>query len=774
MRLSTRSATRILLILSFYFLNAYAVINQEAQRREAPSPLQNQYGPPHPQRPSLNQQKRIQAMQRLIAVMRNGGYDSQARVVNRPIPIHNIPPQKVYGPPVTGQPILTNSNQGYSSSSGSLHSFTHNHNPEVRCDGWIPIPGKSVPNLASASGSASTSGNIDTSYGPPNHNSINSGSLSTLIVVPEIDTSLGIPPPVNPQSSYGVPATVSGIAHSSSSSISAVDSSYSVSQQPVIAPIVPHKEYGVPVAFNGNAHSSSSSISAVDSNYNVPQPPAPSLIVPHKEYGIPETFSGNAASIQTPHINNEYGPPIIGTGHASSATAIGSIDTSFVPPPLAQPAPVIENEYGAPAISSHGSSSSGNLFSNIETSYGVPQSNHFGAIDSYAPPPSGLPSIIHSENAHHSSGDEYQQIQSVETELQLPEINSGGQFNNNNAIGFVSSSLGVSGNSEVIKSHAIHESHTSELFCPPVDSYAPGNYNPSFLNQQQQQRRPPPIRPQRPIPLLQPQRQSQSQYIPPVPMKLDLFSSFNSYSNSGSSGVATSSSTFSLQNNELRNVHVIHDCGKGHLPAQSYGTPLAPPLTQYIPPSESHSAVLSTSYEVPAQNFEVPQHNSVDFNSPANSYGPPASGPASSSLDVIGLESRGNSVIVEPQTAESNDAPKVELPGLSSGLSNSGLDFISATKSHTLVLPTSQSGPTRNFQLNIQSSHSDQSDNRVDLPNHQQILADGLLNSILNAIEQPSPTVPQVSEDPEQEHNEAKKFLESKAGQEVLAEKKEH
>ncbi|KAG5685153.1 hypothetical protein PVAND_014345 [Polypedilum vanderplanki] len=413
---------------------------------------------------------------------------------------------------------------------------------------------------------------------------------------------------------------------------------------------------------------------------------------------------------------------------------------------------------------------------------------------------------------------------------------------------------------------------------PPVDSYAPGNYNPSFLNQQQQQRRPPPIRPQRPIPLLQPQRQSQSQYIPPVPMKLvrpqapppnfrplphnehaqsiaQSYSSqshhsshsqtirhppqrppvihrmpvpqgllqsigqnvqaqdngyrthssntntylpppsneipippvnlvvpntgpvqhFNSYSNSGSSGVATSSSTFSLQNNELRNVHVIHDCGKGHLPAQSYGTPLAPPLSQYIPPNESHSAVLSTSYEVPAQNFEIPQHNSVDFNSPANSYGPPASGPASSSLDVIGLESRGNSVIVEPQTAESNDAPKVELPGLSSGLSNSGLDFISATKSHTLVLPTSQSGPTRNFQLNIQSSHSDQSDNRVDLPNHhQQILADGLLNSILNAIEQPSSTVPQVSEDPEQEHKEAKKFLESKAGQEVLAEKKEH
>ncbi|KAG5685152.1 hypothetical protein PVAND_014344 [Polypedilum vanderplanki] len=411
----------IFLILSFYFLSAYAVINQEAQRREAPS---NQYGPPP--RPSFNQQKRIQAMQRLIAIMRNGGYDNQARVVNRPIPIHNVPPQNVYGPPVT-----TNSNQGYSSSSGSLHSFTHNHNPDVRCDGWIPIPGNSIPNHASASGSASTSGNIDTSYGPPNHSSTNSGSLSTLIVVPEIDTSYGVPPPpVNPQSSYGVPATISGISHSSSSSISAVDSSYNVPQPPAPSLIVPHKEYGVPVAYNnGNAHSSSSS---VDSSYNVPQQPA---VVPHKEYGP---------------------PIIIGTGHASSATAIGSIDTSYGSPPV-QPAPVIENEYGAPAISAHGSSSAGNLFSNIETSYNVPQSNHF---DSYAPPPSG---IIHSEDVHHSSGGEYQQVQSIGTELQLPEIDSGAQFNNNNAIGLVSSTLGVSGNSEVIKSHAIHESHTSEV-----------------------------------------------------------------------------------------------------------------------------------------------------------------------------------------------------------------------------------------------------------------------------------------------------------------------
>jgi hypothetical protein len=241
-----------------------------------------------------------------------------------------------------------------------------------------------------------------------------------------------------------------------------------------------------------------------------------------------------------------------------------------------------------------------------------------------------------------------------------------------------------------------------------------------------------------------------------------------------SGGVATSSSSFSLQNQDIRHVHVIHDCGKGPQLSQNYG----PPQQQtYQIGGDSHSAVLSAGYTIPAQNLEIPQHNSANFiqqpsNSygpPSDSYGPPASGPAN--LDVIGLESRNNAVVAELQTSESKNVDQT-LPGLTGGLSDSGLDFISAHKSHTLVLPKNQ-GSASDFKFHIQGSHSESGDNRVDGPDHQQILADGLLQSILSAIEQqPGPqSVPQVSEEAETEHKDAKIFLKSREGQEVLADK---
>lgn len=91
--------------------------------------------------------------------------------------------------------------------------------------------------------------------------------------------------------------------------------------------------------------------------------------------------------------------------------------------------------------------------------------SHFGPPESsYGPPPSGH---IHSEtheDVHHSSqghAGDIQTIHSIGQALQLPEISSGGQFDN--AIGLVSSTLGVSAGNEVVQSHAIHESHTAEV-----------------------------------------------------------------------------------------------------------------------------------------------------------------------------------------------------------------------------------------------------------------------------------------------------------------------
>lgn len=585
------------------------------------------------------------------------------------------------------------------------------------------------------------------------------------------------------------------------------------------------------------------------------------------------------------------------------------------------------------ALTSSGHSSTGSVSSQGNSysgpapvghlTYGVPQNpQDFGPPESsYGPPPSGLVEFKHSAT-HDGTIDT---IPNLPTDIQLPNADSGAHFDN--AIGLVSSTLGVSGNSEVVKSQAIHESHTSEVSIPhffntnsnkislpihsqypqkqvatsnsfssgsgfsagssdsysspPLDSYAPGKYPSSFGQRKpagppprpvQAPQRPihhPPPPPQRPIapprsnygppiptktvrpqapppnfrplnnhaqsvahsyssqshsiqqtparpvrPLIhrQPVPQGLLQsighnvqvqdaqrgishglsggktYLPPPtnevpipPMKLIVPSpgpiqQFHHQSHSQASGVATSSSSFSLQNQDLRHVHVIHDCGKGPQLQNTYGAPLGGSVQTYEAPlvGESHSAVLSAGYEVPAQALEVPQHNSINFNAPSNtygppsnSYGPPASGPGH--LEVVGLESRNNAVVAELTQSESRDSQRAELPGLNNGLSSSGLDFISAIKSHSIEVPQNQ-GPVGNFQLQIQGSQSH--DNRIDGTNHKQILDDGLLQSILTAIEQkPAQTVPQVTEDAETQHTEAKTFLKSREGQEVLGDK---
>lgn len=254
--------------------------------------------------------------------------------------------------------------------------------------------------------------------------------------------------------------------------------------------------------------------------------------------------------------------------------------------------------------------------------------------------------------------------------------------------------------------------------------------------------------------------------------------------------LSTSNSAVSFQNQELRNVHIIHDCRQGHnnaggTPHQTYGVPGLPvgkPLETYGSPivaplaSEHHSSGLSSNYEIPSIQLEIPNHNSIDFNSPSNSYGPPASGPAST-LDVRGLEaleSRNSAVISTEHhnVISAGQQTNIEgnLPGLSEGLSSTGLNFISAQESQSIQVPAQ--GQLGQYQLHIQSSNSD--GNRIDGQNHQQILSDGLLQSILSAVEQqPSYTVPQTTHDQETDHSEVQIFLKSPEGQDVLSDKQD-
>lgn len=456
----------LILQVSFAFcllvLSTDAVINQssqEAQRREAPpaqsygAPAQSygapaqQYGAPS----SALRQNRIQNMQRLIAAMKNaGGYASQGRVINqpRPIPISQPPQQNSYGPPKSsyGPPP--------SSSSGSLASFMSNHNPDVRCDGWVPIQGPSVgaADFHSSGGSASSSAHVDSSYGPPRHGSGNSGLNTQIIVVP--DDSYGAP--VGGHSSVGS----SGVTASYS-----VSSGVSDSYGPPPPVHQPSNSYGPPNHGSsggghnsGHSHSSSGASAFILSKPTDSYGPPPPVQQPSNSYGPPKHSSGGSAGHENygPPPSNSYGPPKHSSGGSAGHETYG--------PPAPVYIPSHESQSGH---SSQGSSSGHQSVSSFDNSYAAAPVGHatYGPpSNSYGAPASGH---AHSEESHHSSqghASGTQSIQSIGQDLQLPEVDSGDLFNN--AIGLVTSSLGVSaGQNEVVQSHAIHESHTSEVIC---------------------------------------------------------------------------------------------------------------------------------------------------------------------------------------------------------------------------------------------------------------------------------------------------------------------
>ncbi|CAO1439470.1 unnamed protein product [Diamesa serratosioi] len=984
--------------------------------RFGPPKVNVEHGPPNQrpqqqqqqqqqQRPQLNQrqqqmlqalqgqrQNRFQQLQRIMGALRTGsGVSSQGRVVNRPRP-QQIPiapqqqqqqhqhqhqqqqqgynPQQNYGPPQQNNqqgPPKIQYGAPASSSSGSLASFVQNHNPDVKCDGWIPIfPASGNGN--SIDGGYQSNGNSQHSHGE-SHGSSNGGYQSQ-------GQSHG--------ESHGHSGGGGQSHHSHEESHgNSGNAGYQSQGQS-------HHSHGESHGNSGNAgyqsqgqsyHSHGESHGSGHQESHHSNGGSADNVNIIESYGLPNHGSGghspsahqlqqfpdfknggSAGGINLPE--NSYGPP--DHSHGGSAGGINLPEESYGPPN--------HNNAGAGGIitlpdhsHSHGEGSLSNANIVVEQSvdFGPPES-------SYGPPPSGTAHLeshhenhenSHSESHGHAGG--IQSIQSVGVELQLPQVDSGSHFSND--LGLISSAIS-SGQSELVQSHAVHESHTSELTnnfigggsasnfqqsghnnngggqfqqtgglgsyatvgsgsasnfgstggdsysSPPLDSYAPGKYNPSFLNkrpaqgQQQQQPQQPPklFLPQRPI-LLQPPA---PQYIPPIPIKMlrprpqqyqgQAHSIAQGYAaNSGSQGYASNSgsqqshsssqgyasssgsqqahshqsigghsqhiqhgppppqqqirqqprhplayrmpvpqgllesigqqvqaldngnhiqqsgstylppptgdlpfnnqgpqqfhaqqqgssaSGYSTQSqsshqqqqqqqsssgayayqNEVRN-YPTHDCGKGpqfnqvQVPHQEYG-----------PPADSinlrHTNVISEA-------LEIPNHSSADFNS-ASSYGPPASGPAL--LDNVGYESqvRSNSgsssssetQIIQSTGSESHSSSSQQhneqLPGLNTGLS--GLDFISAQKSQSLQIPVQ--GALGSYQLQFQSS----SGNSIDGPNHQQILSDGLLNSILSAIEQPNQQIPQVTEDQQTDHSEVQVFLKSPAGQDVIADK---
>lgn len=221
---------------------------------------------------------------------------------------------------------------------------------------------------------------------------------------------------------------------------------------------------------------------------------------------------------------------------------------------------------------------------------------------------------------------------------------------------------------------------------------------------------------------------------------------------------------------------------------------------------------LQTVYGVPPQPLDVSQSSSFEIAQNAgpnilDSYGPPASG-AATNIDALintheanplsssyGPPPSGNPAdnffnvhdsfahssqksFSSAQIESSNstapnytDSGADELPGLSSA----GLDIISAQKSQSLEIPVQGQLGTYSLQFQAADPLASQS-NDIESPDHQKLLSEGLLQSILSAIEQPKSNndVPENAP-PKQsldEHPEVNEFVNSSVGQETLSEVK--
>lgn len=275
------------------------------------------------------------------------------------------------------------------------------------------------------------------------------------------------------------------------------------------------------------------------------------------------------------------------------------------------------------------------------------------------------------------------------------------------------------------------------------------------------------------------------------------------------------------------------DCGHGPQlnglgPSQSY---LLPSASGYDSAKSNYNfdSSISSNIGLSAVSGGISVENHpIEENSPTSSYGPPPSGPIHHS-DSEGFDTQiktsaltaeaSNNVDVQEQVIQdesSNDDAEDNQPKQAAlvqtldasqqaqdqsdsshsqehlhiqvqddqqqntqlndlpGLNGSGLDIISSQKSQSVTIPVQ--GSLGSYQLQFQAADPlGSAGNSIDVPNHQQFLSEGLLQSILNAIEQPdsnAQAIPQTTFEELHNHSDVDSFINSQAGQEVLAEPK--
>lgn len=191
--------------------------------------------------------------------------------------------------------------------------------------------------------------------------------------------------------------------------------------------------------------------------------------------------------------------------------------------------------------------------------------------------------------------------------------------------------------------------------------------------------------------------------------------------------------------------------------------------------SNSHST-LASSYDPPASgvigSHSHQQENVHEVHEPSSSYGPPPSGNPADSL-AFDTELKSSAVAIDSSTKIESSASEETNASALPGLDGAGLDIVSAKKSNSVEIPIQ--GTLGAYSLQFQAADPlGSQNNEVDGPDHKQLLSEGLLQSILSAIEQPNSKNQFVAQSSQLEsikdHQDVDRFIRSRVGQETLSE----
>ncbi|XP_053670684.1 uncharacterized protein LOC128721008 [Anopheles nili] len=487
---------------------------------------------------------------------------------------------------------------------------------------------------------------------------------------------------------------------------------------------------------------------------------------PQSAYGTPLHSHVTTKPIYNLPLKAGYGPPVQSAVFSSSTPLrhqMVSVDHAPPTPPEIKcdgwkpiAGPITQPEIHAP-----------------ESSYGPPPSGDF----------SGAHQFVSSTGAMHSTN----------INLQLPKVEQGLVFN-------AHTDIHPGQENSKAASYEIHSNFLSDSFItPPQDSEQLDKYKDRFSKQSTSSLLPPPP----PSPAQKLQFQPASQYGPPIRHPGLSISHGSVSGNLKPWPVSGSPPRHPIAYRPPVPQGLIESIGHAVEHQETFGTKSTYSGDVYLPPpthDATHSEPSSIELNVlpseqPAKPFltqhqiletqslvqepRLHSHNAAQLVSADCGNGPASvdvqQSVKTNQLSIIrhttGTDNSGDFSLkhtMNPKEynehSESNHQLYASnLPGLDGGFG--GLELISAQKSHSLSIPVQ--GQHSSYHLQFQSADPQGTGSAP----HEQILSDGLLQSILSAIEHPQqhrPTIEQEPYDPNIDHSDVSVFLKSPEGLNTL------